>query len=68
MKDQTAALKWVQTNIEAFGGDPRRVTIAGESAGASCVHLHLHSPLSKGNQRPMQAETAPKHCPIDLSA
>lgn len=48
MKDQVAALKWVQKNVEAFGGDPRKVTIFGESAGAGSVHYHLHSPLSKG--------------------
>lgn len=48
MKDQVAALKWVQKNIESFGGDPNQVTICGESAGGGSVHLHMHSPLSKG--------------------
>ncbi|CAN7951874.1 unnamed protein product, partial [Ixodes pacificus] len=46
--DQHLALKWVQANIEVFGGDPARVTIVGNSAGSMSVHAHILSPLSKG--------------------
>ncbi|WP_295585683.1 carboxylesterase family protein [uncultured Lamprocystis sp.] len=44
LQDQRAALRWVQRNIAAFGGDPDNVTIAGESAGASGVCMHLLAP------------------------
>ena len=46
--DQMAALRWVRGNIAAFGGDPDRVTIFGQSAGGQSVMAHLVSPLSAG--------------------
>jgi len=46
--DQIAALRWIQDNIAAFGGDPSHVMIFGQSAGGSSVNLMLISPLAKG--------------------
>ncbi|KAG5882422.1 hypothetical protein JTB14_021690 [Gonioctena quinquepunctata] len=48
LKDQHAALKWTNLNIKSFGGDPKKVTIAGHSSGAISVMYHLIHPKSSG--------------------
>lgn len=48
MLDMMEALKWVQNNIESFGGDRSRVTIGGESAGSFAVSTLINSPKAKG--------------------
>lgn len=56
--DQIAALQWVYDNIEAFGGDKTKITIAGESAGASSVNALCVSPLTEGLFRYAIAESS----------
>ena len=48
LRDQIAALQWIQDNILEFGGDPENVTVFGESAGANCIGSLLASPGAKG--------------------
>lgn len=55
--DMIAALKWVKENIAAFGGDPEKVTIGGQSAGAFAVNFLCASPLAKGLFRSAIAES-----------
>ncbi len=55
--DQIAALKWIKQNISAFGGDPDKVTIAGQSAGSMSVGAMVMSPLAKGLFRGAIAES-----------
>ena len=47
IKDQQVALKWVHDHISSFGGDPNKITVFGESAGAASIVYHLTLPGSK---------------------
>lgn len=47
LKDQALAIKWTAKNIKFFGGDPKKITLLGQSSGATSAHLHLLSPLSQ---------------------
>lgn len=48
LKDQHLALQWVQNEITKFGGDPKKVTLFGQSAGSASLVLHYISPRSSG--------------------
>jgi len=64
--DQLAALQWVQRNIAAFGGDPKCVTIFGQSVGAISVNLLMQSPLAKGLFARAIIESGPGLLPAKL--
>lgn len=49
IKDQQLAMKWVSKRIKHFGGDPSRITLMGQSAGAMSVGYHLMNPQNRGN-------------------
>jgi para-nitrobenzyl esterase len=66
LADQQAALRWVRDNITVFGGDPRKVTIAGESAGGMSVCDHLVAPGSAGLFRAAIIQSAPCQAQADL--
>lgn len=65
--DCIMALKWIRQNIAAFGGDPDRVTIMGESAGAKLVSAVLVSPASKGLFQQYIAESGSVQCVRDIN-
>jgi para-nitrobenzyl esterase len=66
LEDQQAALRWVRDNIDQFGGDPGRVTLAGESAGGMAVCDHLVAPDSAGLFRAAILQSAPCQAQADL--
>lgn len=51
LKDQNLVLRWVQQNIDKFGGDPNSVTLMGQSAGGVAVDFHSLSRMSRGEQQ-----------------
>lgn len=66
LADQQAALRWVHSNIANFGGDPGKVTIAGESAGAMSVCDHLVSPASASLFRAAIIQSGPCQAQADV--
>ena len=67
LADQIMALRWVQQNIAKFGGDPKNVTIFGESAGASDVNALIASPLTKGLFVRVIAQSGPAGAGMSLA-
>ncbi|MBS4728783.1 carboxylesterase family protein [Mycobacterium sp. SM1] len=67
LADQQAALRWVRDNIASFGGDPAKVTVAGESAGAMSVCDHLVAPGSAGLFHAAIIQSGPCQAQADLA-
>lgn len=62
MKDQVAALRWVNNNICFFGGDNKNITIFGESAGGASISYHLISPMSQGLYKRAIIQSGSSNC------
>jgi para-nitrobenzyl esterase len=67
LMDQIAALEWIQRNIAAFGGDAKRVAIAGQSAGSMAVSALMASPLAKGLFQRAIGESGGLFEPLELA-
>ena len=68
LMDQQQSLKWVQSNIAAFGGNPNNITVFGECAGAIAIYTHLVSPLAAGLfQKAIIESGAPADEPLDTA-
>ncbi|XP_075165625.1 juvenile hormone esterase-like isoform X2 [Haematobia irritans] len=66
LKDQTLALKWVQRNIGAFGGNAKQVTIFGQSAGGVSAHMHMLSKHSEGLFQSVISMSGPANVPFGI--